>query len=73
MNYFEEVKNHLDHEVESFLEEQGIKIFNSGKYKINTLEIYGYFYITDFIKLSNLLQKEIIRHCFYTSNNKSTI
>lgn len=73
MNYFEEVKSHLDNEVESFLEEQWIKIFNSEKYKINTLEIYGYFYISDFNKLSSLLQKEIIRHCFYVSNNKSTI
>ena len=32
-----------------------------------------YFYINDFIKLSSLLQKEIIRHIFYVSNNKSTI
>lgn len=73
MKYFEEVKSHLDIEVEKFLEEQGIKIFNSEKYKINTLDIYGYFYISDFNKHSDLLQKEIIRHCFYTSNNKSTI
>ena len=73
MGYFEEVKNHLDHEVENFLSEQWIKIFNSKKYKINTLEIYGYFYISDFNNLSSLLQKEIIRHCFYVSNNRSTI
>jgi hypothetical protein len=73
MEYFQEVKSHLDGEVESFLEEQWIKIFNSEKYRINTLDIYWYFYISDFNTLSSLLQKEIIRHCFYTSNNKSTI
>lgn len=73
MEYFEEVKSHLDEEIEKFLEEQAILIFNSEKYRINTLDIYWYFYISDFNKLSSLLQKEIIRHCFYTSNNKSTI
>lgn len=73
MQYFEEVKEHLQKEVDNFLEEQWIKIFNSKKYKINTLNIYGYFYITDFNNLSTLLQKEIIRHIFYISNNKSTI
>lgn len=73
MEYLQEVKSHLDGEVENFLEEQAILIFNSEKYKINTLDIYWYFYISDFNKLSSLLQKEIIRHCYYTSNNKSTI
>lgn len=73
MNYLEEVKNHLDAQVKDFLENQWIEIFNSKKYKINTLEIYGYFYISDFNKQSPLLQKEIIRHCFYVSNNNSTI
>lgn len=73
MEYFEEVKNHLDKQVEDFLAEQAILIFNSAKYKINTLDIYWYFYISDFNSVSNLLQKEIIRHIFYTSNNKSTI
>jgi len=56
-----------------FLEEQGILIFNSWKYKINTLEINGYFYIEDFNKKSELLQKEIIRHIFHISNWWSTI
>ncbi len=73
MEYFEELKNHLDKEVEDFLAEQAILIFNSAKYKINTLDIYWYFYISDFNSTSTLLQKEIIRHIFYTSNNKSTI
>jgi hypothetical protein len=40
MEYFEEVKNHLDKQVEDFLAEQAILIFNSTKYKINTLDIY---------------------------------
>ena len=71
--YLEEVKEYLDKEVKDFLKEQWILIFNSWKYKINTLEINWYFYIKDFISLSSLLQKEIIRHIFYISNNKSTI
>ncbi|MDQ7009647.1 MAG: tRNA lysidine(34) synthetase TilS [Candidatus Gracilibacteria bacterium] len=73
IKYFEEVKAFLDLEVDKFLEEQGILIFNSAKYKIDTLKIYGYFYIEDFNKISSLLQKEIIRKAFYISNNKSTI
>jgi tRNA(Ile)-lysidine synthase TilS/MesJ len=39
INYFEEVKEFIDSEVKSFLEEQAILIFNSCKYKINTLQI----------------------------------
>ena len=73
ISYFEEIKEFLDKQVYDFLYEQWILIFNSWKYKINTLEINGYFYINDFIKLSSLLQKEIIKHIFYVSNNKSTI
>ena len=73
ISYFEEIKEFLDKQVTDFLYEQWILIFNSWKYKINTLEINGYFYINDFIKLSSLLQKEIIKHIFYVSNNKSTI
>jgi tRNA(Ile)-lysidine synthase len=73
ISYFSEVKEFIDSEVKYFLEEQGIKIFNSCEYKINTLQIYGYFYIVDFNKKSNLLQKEIIKHIFYISNNNSTI
>jgi len=73
INYFEQVKEFIDSEVKIFLEEQWILIFNSGKYKINTLNIYGYFYIEDFNKKSQLLQKEIIRHIYFISNNNSTI
>ncbi len=71
--YLEEMKEFLDKEIEDFLYEQGILIFNSKKYKINTLEIYWYFYILDFNKKSSFFQKELIRHIFYISNNKSTI
>lgn len=73
ISYFWEIKEFLDMEVKNFLEEQWILIFNSWKYKINTLSINWYFYIADFKKLSSLLQKEIIKHIFYISNNKSTI
>ena len=73
INYFSEVKEFIDSEVEKFIEEQGIKIFNSCEYKINTLQIYWYFYIVDFNKKTNLLQKEIIKHIYYISNNNSTI
>ncbi len=71
--YLEEIKEFIDKEVELFLKEQWTLIFNSCKYKINTLSINWYFYINDFNNLSPLLQKEIIRHIFYISNNKSTI
>lgn len=73
ISHFEEIKEFLDKQVNDFLYEQWILIFNSWKYKINTLEINGYFYINDFIKLSSLLQKEIVRHIYYISNNNSTI
>lgn len=72
-SYFEELKEFIDWEVDVFLEEQWIKIFNSCKYKINTLQIYWYFYIIDFNKKTKLLQKEIIRKIFFLSNNNSTI
>ncbi len=73
ISHFEEIKELLDKEINDFLNEQWILIFNSMEYKINTLEINGYFYIKDFIDLAPILQKEIIRHIFYVSNNKSTI
>ena len=43
------------------------------RYKINTLKINGYFYITDFNSLTSLIQKETIRHIFHNSNWGSTI
>jgi hypothetical protein len=55
------------------LEKEGIEIFNSKKFSINTLEIYGYFRIEPFIKKSLFFQKEVIRHIYYISNNNSTI
>lgn len=73
ISHLEEIKLFIDNEIEKFLTEQGIQIFNSRNYKINTLEIYWYFYIEDFNSLSPLLQKEIIRHIYYISNWKSTI
>ena len=73
ISYFEEVKDFITWEVRNFLDEQAILIFNSCKYKINTLQINWYFYIEDFNKKSELLKKEIIRHIFYISNNNSTI
>ena len=72
-SYLEEVKDFIDNEIKKFLTEQWILIFNSTKYKINTLSINWYFYIEDFNLLTPLLQKEIIRHIFYISNWKSTI
>jgi len=73
ITYLKEIKLFLDEKVEEFLKEQGILIFNSNKYKINTLEIYGYFYINDFNSQSPLLQKEIIKYIYYISNKNSTI
>ncbi len=73
IKYLEEIKDLIDNQVKDFLYEQWVEIFNSKKYKINTLEIYWYFYIDAFNKLEKLIQKEVIRHIFYISNNKSTI
>lgn len=73
ISYLEEVKENLDKQIKDFLNEQWILIFNSKKYKINTLEINWYFYIKDFNNLTSLLQKETIRHIFFISNWKSTI
>ena len=72
-DYLEELKIHIDSEIECFLKQQWIIIFNSKKYKINTLEIFGYFYISDFNEKSDFFKKELIRHAFYISNNNSTI
>lgn len=58
--YFEELKNHIDLEAEKFLSS-----FSQENKK--------YFEITAFNKLSNFLQKEIIAHIFYISNQNSTI
>lgn len=57
ISYLEEVKENLDKQVSDFLNRYQNKEFN----------------IFDFISLSSLLQKEIIRHIFYISNWKSTI
>jgi len=73
LKYFSELKDFLEKYVDSFLNEQAIQIFNSEKYRINTLEIYGYFYINDFLNLDLFIQKEVIRNIFYKSNNNSTI
>lgn len=53
--YFEEIKNHINNEVNTFI---------NGK---------KYFDIDKFNSLSNLMQKEIIRHIYYISNWNSTI
>lgn len=58
--YFEDIKNHIDQEVEKFLQ-----AFSSENGK--------YFEITIFNSLSSLLQKEVIAHIFYISNGNSTI
>ena len=53
--HLEEIKQHLDTEVISFLAKE------------------RFFSIEDFNTLSSLLQKEVIRHIYYISNDKSTI
>jgi len=73
ISHFEEIKEYLDLQVNDFLKEQWILIFNSAKYKINTLSINWYFYIDDFLKLPSLLQKYIISYIYFISNNNSTI
>ncbi len=55
LSHFEEIKYHLDSEVQKFLWDESS------------------FSLSDFLNLSPLLQKEIIRHIYYISNNHSTI
>lgn len=57
--YFEDLKNHIDAEVEKFL------------WRFSCEE--RYFEVSAFQKLSSFLQKEIIAHIFYISNENSTI
>lgn len=73
IKYFEELKGFIDTEIEKFLEEEWVLIFNSWKYKINTLDIYGYFYIDHFNELPSIFQKEVIRTIFHITNGNSTI
>lgn len=54
-SYLEEIKDHLDTEVEKFL-------WNKKSFSIQ-----------DFLWLSSLLQKEVIRRIYYVSNSNSTI
>ncbi|MDA9129339.1 tRNA lysidine(34) synthetase TilS, partial [Candidatus Gracilibacteria bacterium] len=58
LTYFEEIKSHIDFEVEKFLGNQKQE---------------NYFNIQDFQSLSPLLQKEVIRYIYYNSHNNSTI
>ncbi|NDK09625.1 tRNA lysidine(34) synthetase TilS [Candidatus Gracilibacteria bacterium] len=57
LNYFEVLKEYIDSEVLEFL----------GKYDTK------FFSIKNFLGLSPLLQKEIIRYIYFITNNKSTI
>ena len=65
INYFEKLKKHLDQEVNKFLS-------LSFKTKTRTSNNWN-FEIIKFNSLSSFLQKEVIRHIFYISNNNSTI
>ena len=73
MKYFGELKDFIDEEINTFLTEQWILIFNSWDYKINTTEIYWYFYIEHFNALPSIFQKEVIRSIFHITNWNSTI
>ena len=69
LNYFEDLKNHIDWEVESFLsvKDHPQSLFSKDGSK------YRFFNINSFNSLSPFLQKEIIRYIYYISNWKSTI
>jgi tRNA(Ile)-lysidine synthase TilS/MesJ len=79
LNHFEEIKEFLDLEVKQFIEKQDKNIKNNKKYQkiyeiFKNIDWYKWgFFIEDFNNLKELLQKELIRHIFYISNNKSTI
>lgn len=68
LSYFEEIKTHLDDEVDFFL----------WNYKDNSSQdthgaLWKFFHLDHFNTLSPLLQKEIIRQIYYISHWKSTI
>ena len=65
LNYFEELKNHIDKEVINFLIPP-IEVKESTHNGRN-------FEIIKFNSLTSFMQKEIIRYIYYISNNKSTI
>ena len=66
LEYFEELKNHVDDQVEIFLSlssPENPELKNKNKS----------FEISDFLALSPFLQKEVIREIFFKTNNNSTI
>jgi len=65
LGYFEELKNHIDDEVKSFLKSNFPLLRKEGT--------RGWFSIKSFNSLSPFIQKEIIRYIYYISNWKSTI
>ncbi len=67
LNYFEELKNHIDEEVKNFL--QNKVPLNKG----DVVRQEDFFEINSFNSLSSFLQKEIIRYIYYVSNWNSTI
>lgn len=71
LSYFEELKSHLDNEVQNFLQMQPLSL-KKGEDSRKSWE-RNYFSIQGFHWLSPLLQKEIIRYIYHISNNNSTI
>jgi len=65
LDYFEELKNHIDDEVKSFLKTNFPLLMKEGGRE--------WFSIKSFNSLSAFIQKEIIRYIYYISNWKSTI
>ncbi len=73
LNYFEELKNHIDEEVKYFLYKSPFDVKGSTwGTKGRDLE-KNYFEIDKFNSLSPFLQKEVIARIFYISNKNSTI
>ena len=68
LNYFEDIKSHIDKEVKKFLQENFLKneVFDFGTSK-------KFFLIDKFNKKDIFFQKEIIRYIYFISNGKSTI
>jgi len=69
LDYFEELKNHIDDEVKFFLNTTTLPSVR-GKYSEGGM---GVFNISKFNEVSTFMQKEIIRYIYYISNWKSTI
>jgi hypothetical protein len=76
LDYFQDLKNFIDEEVQKFLDLPSPLLVKEGNRTVLPLyngSLGGVFVIEDFHKLSKFLQKEVIRYIYYISNSRSTL